>query len=107
MVAIGGPSAYDQTLISTLIEPIRSTHDINFYCRNYLETNVLHSANQSHARHGNALNADPVLSGRYLLPLVFKRMLFKTTVNEVTNFDYIKVDVKLNNPKYLVEYLKN
>ena len=79
-MAIGGPSAYDQTLISALIGQIRSNHDIHFYTRNYLETNVWHSANQSHARHGNALNADPVLSGRHLLPLVFKRMLFSTTV---------------------------
>jgi hypothetical protein len=67
-----------------------------------LETNVLHSANQSHARHGNALNADPILSGRHLLPLVFKRMLFKPTINDVVEPDYIKVDVKLNNYKYLI-----
>lgn len=107
IVAIGGPSAYDQTLISSFIDPIRSTHDVNFYCRNYLETNVLHSANQSHARHGNALNADPVLSGRHLLPLVFKRMLFRPTVSDVIEPDYIKVDVKLDTPKYLVEYVKN
>ncbi len=41
---------------------------------------MLHSAGQSHARYGNALNADPILSGRYILPLVFKRMLFKPTI---------------------------
>jgi hypothetical protein len=63
---------------------------------------VLHSANQSHARHGNALNADPVLSGRHLLPLVFKRMIFNTKVNDVVKADYIKVDVKLRNWKYMV-----
>lgn len=107
IVSIGGPSATDQTLLGCLIDPIREKNDIHFYNRNYLETNVWHSANQSHARHGNALNADPVLSGRHLLPLVFKRMLFKTSVDDVSKFDYIKVDVKLNNPKYCIEYVKN
>jgi hypothetical protein len=107
IVSIGGPSATDQTLLSCLIDPIRKTHDVHFYSRNYLETNVWHSANQSHARHGNALNADPVLSGRHLLPLVFRRMLFRPSVEDVSKYDYIKVDVKLNTPKYLVEYVKN
>lgn len=34
-------------------------------------------------------------------------MLFATGVDDVTKADYIKVDVKLNNIKYLVEYVKN
>jgi len=42
-----------------------------------------------------------------LLPLVFKRMLFNTSVNDVVQPDYIKVDVKLRNWKYMVEYCKN
>jgi hypothetical protein len=36
IVAIGGPSAFDQTLISALIKDIRDTHDISFYCKNYI-----------------------------------------------------------------------
>lgn len=107
VVAIGGPAATDQTMISGMIPAIKDTHDIHYYCRNYKESNLLHSASQSHARHGNALNADPVLSGRNLLPLVMKRMLFKTSYEEVTRSDFVKVDVKLNNPRYYLPYLKN
>jgi len=81
IVAIGGPSATDQTLLSTMIPSIRDNYDVHYYCRDYLESNVLHSASQSHARHGNALNADPVLRGLYLLPVLFRRMLFKPTLD--------------------------
>lgn len=83
IIAIGGPSAHDQTLLSMLIPSISGTHDVHFYCRNYLETNVMHSALQSHARHGNALNADPILSGRHLLPMIFKRLLFGVKLEDV------------------------
>ncbi len=68
---------------------------------------MLHCALQSHARHGNALNADPILSGRHLLPLVFKRLLFGVSFNEVVERDFIKIDVKLNKFAYIVEYVKN
>jgi len=34
-------------------------------------------------------------------------MLFKPTLDEVLEPDYIKVDIKFNNIKYLREYLKN
>mgnify|MGYP006946572215 FL=1 len=107
IVAIGGPSATDQTLLSCMIPTIKENYDIHYYCRDYLESNVLHSASQSHARHGNALNADPVLRGLYLLPVVLRRMLFKPTLDEVLEPDYIKVDIKFNNIKYLREYFKN
>lgn len=90
-----------------LIPSIRNTHDVHFYCRNYLESNVMHSALQSHARHGNALNADPILSGRNLLPLVLKRLFFGVKFNEVVERDFIKIDVKLNNFAYIIEYIKN
>lgn len=67
----------------------------------------MHSALQSHARHGNALNADPILSGRHLLPLIFKRLFFGVKFNEVVERDFIKIDVKLNNFAYVIEYVKN
>lgn len=67
----------------------------------------MHSALQSHARHGNALNADPILSGRNLLPLVLKRLFFGVKFNEVVERDFIKIDVKLNNFAYIIEYIKN
>lgn len=67
----------------------------------------MHCALQSHARHGNALNADPIFSGRNLLPLVFKRLIFGVSLNEVVERDFIKIDVKLNNFAYLIEYAKN
>lgn len=67
----------------------------------------MHSALQSHARHGNALNADPFLSGRHLLPMIFKRLLFGVKLEDVIQRDFIKIDVKLNNFAYLIEYMKN
>lgn len=67
----------------------------------------MHSALQSHARHGNALNADPILSGRHLLPLIFKRLITGVSLNEVVERDFIKIDVKLNNFAYVSEYVKN
>lgn len=68
---------------------------------------MLHSALQSHARHGNALNADPILSGRHLLPLIFKRLIFGVPLEDVVERDFIKIDVKLNNFAYIIEYVKN
>lgn len=67
----------------------------------------MHSALQSHARHGNALNADPILSGRHLLPLVLKRLFFGVSLEDVVERDFIKIDVKLNNFAYMIEYIKN
>ena len=107
IVAVGGPSAHDQTLLASIIPAIKDKHEVHFYCRNYLESNVLHSALQSHARHGNALNADPILSGRHLLPLVFKRLIMGVSLDEVVERDFIKIDVKLNKFAYVIEYVKN
>jgi hypothetical protein len=107
IIAVGGPSAHDQTILASIIPAIKEKHDVHFYCRNYLESNVLHSALQSHARHGNALNADPILSGRHLLPLVFKRLLLGVSLEEVVERDFIKIDVKLNNFAYVIEYVRN
>jgi hypothetical protein len=67
----------------------------------------MHSALQSHARHGNALNADPTLSGRHLLPLVFKRLIKGVSLEEVVQRDFMKIDVKLNKLAYVIEYMKN
>ena len=36
IIAIGGPSAHDQTLLASMIPAIKDKHDVHFYCRNYL-----------------------------------------------------------------------
>ena len=59
MISVGGPAAEDQTVMAAVISKIRERlDDIIYLTRDYKESNVNHSAKQSHARHGNALNAD-------------------------------------------------
>lgn len=109
MLCVGGPAAEDQTVLASLIEGIASRLDeVVFMTRDYKESNVNHAAKQSHARHGNALNADRTLTGHSLLPLIVMRNLIGVTPEEALDPDYKKIDVKFTiDPKKLRIYFGN
>ncbi len=95
MLCIGGPAAEDQIVITNIIAGIRERLDrVVYLTRDYKESNVNHSAKQSHARHGNALNADASLTGHALLPVFIARKLFGVEPEEVLHPDYKKIDIK-------------
>ncbi len=95
MLCVGGPAAEDQVVLASIITKIREKlHNIIYATRDYKESNVNHSAKQSHARHGNALNADKNLTGHALLPTLIARSFFGTTLEEALEPDYRKIDVK-------------
>lgn len=94
MLCIGGPAAENQVVLAGLIPKIRERlNNITYITRAYKEANANHSAMQSHARHGNALNADPSLTGHALLPLILMRNLIGITPEEALDPDYRKIDV--------------
>ncbi|MCE3254715.1 MAG: hypothetical protein K0R25_209 [Rickettsiaceae bacterium] len=94
MLCVGGPAAEDQVILAGIIKQIRERlDDIVYITRDYQESNVTHSAKQSHARHGNALNADESLSGHKLLPILLIRKLLGVELEDVMEPDYIKIDV--------------
>lgn len=109
LICIGGPAAEDQVVMSTIIPSIKDRlKDIIYTTRDYKESNVNHSAKQSHARHGNALNADETLTGHSLLPVLIKRKILGIELDEVLDSDYKKIDVKFTlNPKTLNIYFQN
>jgi hypothetical protein len=109
MVSVGGPAAEDQSVLSSYIPKIKEKlEEILFITRDYKESNVNHSAKQSHARHGNALNADGNLTGHALLPLLFIRSLLGVTPEETLESDFKKIDVKFTlNPTKLAIYIGN
>lgn len=95
MTCVGGPSAEDQVVLASMISEIRDRlDDIVYMARDYKESNANHSAMQSHARHGTALNADRNLTGHALLPVIFMRSLLGITPEESLDPDYKKVDVR-------------
>ena len=94
MLCIGGPAAENQVVLAGLIPKIRERlSNITYITRDYKEANANHSAMQSHARHGNALNADSNLTGHALLPLILMRNLIGVTPEESLDPDYRKIDV--------------
>jgi hypothetical protein len=109
MLCVGGPAAEDQTVLSSIISQIRSQLDyIVYLTKDYRESNVNHAAKQSHARHGNALNADPTLTGHALLPTLVLRALIGVTSEEAIEADYKKIDVPFTiDPKKLRIYFEN
>lgn len=109
MMCVGGPAAEDQSVMTGMISSVREKlDDVVYMTRDYAESNANHSAMQSHARHGNALNADRELTGHALLPTIILRGLIGITTEETMDPDYRKVDVQLTiDPKKLRIYFGN
>ncbi len=109
MICVGGPAAEDQVVMSKIIAGVKSRlEDVIYITRDYKESNVNHSAKQSHARHGNALNADEALTGHALLPTLLLRKFLGTDPEEVLDSDYRKIDVKFTiDPRKLRIYFGN
>ncbi len=109
MMCVGGPAAEDQTVLATLVPAIRERlDDMVYMTRDYIESNVNHSAKQSHARHGNALNADESLTGHALLPSIIMRKMLGVSAEEAIEPDFRKVDVKFTvDPRKLRIYFGN
>ena len=109
LLCIGGPATEDQVVMSGIITSIRERlDDILYMTRDYKESNVNHSARQSHARHANALNADDSLTGHALLPILIMRKILGSDVEDVLDADYRKIDVKFTiDPKKLRIYFGN
>ncbi|MFT7087684.1 MAG: hypothetical protein ACJAZX_001124 [Rickettsiales bacterium] len=109
MMCIGGPAAEDQVVMAGVIEQISARLDSIIYAtRDYRESNVNHSARQSIARHGNALNADEALSGHRLVPILLMRKLIGVDLEDVLEPDYTKVDIEFTiDPRKLRIYFGN
>lgn len=109
MVCVGGPAAEDQAVLSKIIDTIDDKLDyIVYLTRSYQESNVNHAAKQSHARHGNALNADPSLTGHALMPTILLRALIGVTPEEAIEPDFKKIDVPFTiDPRKLRIFFKN
>jgi hypothetical protein len=109
MVCIGGPAAEDQTVLASMIGDVRKKlEDVIYITRDYQESNVNHSAKQSHARHGNALNADKNLTGHSILPVIIMRKLLGVDPKDVLHPDYLKIDIEFTiDPKKLRIYFAN
>ncbi len=109
MLCVGGPAAEDQVVLASVITGVREKlNDILYITRDYKESNVNHAAKQSHARHGNALNADSRLTGHSLIPLIVMRKLIGVSLEEALEPDFIKVDVEFTiDPKKLKIYFGN
>lgn len=109
MICIGGPAAENQVVLAGIIPKIRDKlYNITYITRDYKESNANHSAMQSHARHGNALNADSNLTGHALLPLILMRNLIGITSEEALDPDYRKIDVPFTiDPTKLRVYFGN
>lgn len=94
MVCVGGPAAEDQVLLSTLIESVKSKlTDIVYLVDDHKESNIIHSAQQSHARHGSALNASRSLTGHSLLPKLILRKILGVNLEKVVDSNYLKIDI--------------
>jgi len=106
MMCVGGPAAEDQIVMASIMENIRTR--LIYVTKDYLESNVNHSAKQSNARHGTTLNADTSLSGHGLLPVLLMRKLIGVTLQDVLEPDYKKVDVEFTiDPAKLKIYFGN
>lgn len=109
MICVGGPSAEDQVVMANVIEKVRERlDDVIYLTRDYKESNVNHSAKQSHARHGSALNSDEELTGHALFPILLMRKILGTNPEDTLDSDYKKIDVKFTiDPKKLRIYFGN
>lgn len=109
LVCVGGPAAEDQIILSNMIPKIKDRlHERIFITRDYGESNVWHSAKQSHARHSSALNTDAGLTGHALLPTLMLRKILGTDLDDVLSSDYKKIDVDFTlDPKKLRIYFGN
>lgn len=109
ILSIGGPAACDQAVLASLIPAIRHRLDgIIYLTKNYAESNVNHSAKQSHARDGSALNANESLTGHALLRIFMMRKIFGIKPQDVLKAHYTKIDVKFTlNFKKLGVYFGN
>lgn len=109
MMCIGGPAAEDQSVMSSIIPQIRErVSEIIYATRDYKESNVNHAAKQSHARHGNALNADNSLTGHAIIPTLVMRKVLGVDIEDVLHPDYKKIDVEFTiDPRKLKIYFGN
>ncbi len=115
VMAVGGPAAEDQILLSSFIPSLREKINSFFISAGWANTNQSNSAMQVHARHGNALNADSALTGHALLSKLLQRELIKIIVGPANELrksieepDYRKIHVKFTlDPRKLKIYLGN
>ncbi len=100
MICVGGPAAVDQALLASTIPQIAEKTDVVYVGAGHWYSNLVNSALQVHARHGNALNADDSMTGHALLAIMLARgvigIVNKTGEAEdaVENPDYRKIHVK-------------
>ena len=105
IIGVGGPAAIDQTLMSCLIPSIRESNDVNFYCRNYAESNYVYSAMQNHVRHSTSYNSERNKWGIFMFPKIMKQRLFKPRLADLETVKYERVNVTLNSLKLWRIYL--
>jgi len=111
MICVGGPSAIDQALLASTIPQIAAQTDVVYISAGHWYSNLVNSALQFHARHGNALNASDALSGHALLASLVARKIIGLINNKaqaleaIENPAYCKIDVKFTlNPEKLRIY---
>lgn len=114
MLCVGGPSAVDQALLASVIPQIAEKTNVVYVSAGHWYSNLVNSALQVHARHGNALNADDALTGHALLAVLMSREIIgivnksHETLDAVDNPDYRKIHVKFTlDPEKLAIYLGN
>lgn len=101
MLCIGGPAAVDQALLVAAIPEISATTNVSYIGAGHWLSNLVNSALQVHARHGNALNADDALTGHSLLPTLISRNIVRLaaggrleTEDAIENPSYRKIHIK-------------
>lgn len=114
MVCIGGPAAVDQALLATTIPEIAAKTNVTYVSSGHWYSNLVNSALQVHARHGNALNADDALTGHALLAVLAVRGIINfvdptaEAIDAVNDPGYRKIHVKFTlDPEKLAIYLGN
>lgn len=114
MLCVGGPSAVDQALLASSIPEIAEKTNVVYIGAGNWHSNLVNSALQVHARHGNALNADDSLTGHALLATLAIRGIIgifsksSEAFEAAENPDYRKIHIKFTlNPEKLSIYLAN
>ncbi len=114
MVCVGGPAAVDQALLATIIPEIAAKTNVTYVSSGHWYSNLVNSALQVHAQHGNALNADDALTGHALLAVLAARGIINLTDNTAEAIEaindpgYRKIHVKFTlDPEKLAIYLGN
>ena len=95
LVTIGGPAAFDTSLIASLMKTINLSQNIHI-SGPFKESNLAHSALQLHVRHGTALNAEADLTGHALLVPFIIRNTMGTSLEEILKPDFLKIDIKFS-----------